>query len=139
WQYNGERLPFVAMCDADGVILLQHRWNGKLYKFSPLVYNDFNADIKAQVRLAKQDFDTDQYKFFHQVTVVGDSSDHSYVLRWSDDDYQTWSNDKTLSPGTRPYFMRSGKARRRAWELEYTHNSPSRLEALEVEYSIGDH
>jgi len=35
--------------------------------------------------------------------------------------------------------MRSGRARRRAWELEYTHNSPRRLEALEITYSIGDH
>lgn len=71
--------------------------------------------------------------------MIADSSEGSYILRWSDDDYATWSNDKILNPGDRPYFMRSGKARKRAWEIEYTHNSPSRVESLEVTYSIGDH
>lgn len=139
WQYNGGVLPFVSFCDADGVIVLQHTSNGKLYKLDPLVYNDFDVDITSKVTFAKQDFDTDSYKFYHQTTIIGDKPSGSYVLRWSDDDYTTWSNDKTLAATDRPYFMRSGKARRRAWEIEYTHNSPSRLEALEVTYSTGDH
>jgi hypothetical protein len=139
WQYNGGLIPFIAFCDANGVMVIQHKTNGKLYKFDPLVYNDFDCDITARIRLSKQDFDTDSYKFFQQTTVIGDTSQHSDILRWSDDDYTTWSGDKTLTAGDRPYFMRSGKARRRAWELEYTHNSPRRLEALEVTYSIGTH
>ena len=139
WQYNGGMLPFVSFCDADGIVVLQHSTNGKLYKLDPLVYNDFDVDIEARIRLAKQDFDTDVYKFYHQTTVIGDKATHAYVLRWSDADYTTWSNDKTLSVGNRPYFMRSGKARRRAWEIEYIHNSASRLESLEITYSLGDH
>lgn len=139
WQYDGGMFPFVYFCDADGVVVLQHGTNGKLYKLDPLVYNDFDADIEARIRLSKQDFDTDSYKFFHQTTIIGDKAAHAYTLRWSDDDYTTWSNDKVLSVGDRPYFMRSGKSRRRAWEIEYTHNSASRLEALEINYSIGDH
>lgn len=139
WQYNGGMFPFVSFCDADGDIVLQHTSNGKLYKLDPLVYNDFDVDIEARIRLAKQDFDTDSYKFYHQTTIIGDKSTGAYILRWSDDDYTTWSNDKALPITDRPYFMRSGKARRRAWELEYTNNSASRLEALEVTYSIGDH
>ena len=139
WQYNGGMLPFVYFCDADGDVVLQHATNGKLYKMDPLVYNDFDASIEARIRLSKQDFDTDSYKFFHQVVLVGDKPAGAYTLRWSDDDYATWSNDKTLPITDRPYFMRAGKARRRAWEVEYNHNSASRLEALEVTYSIGDH
>ena len=139
WQHNGHMMPFVSFCDANGIMVVQHATDGKLYKYDPLVYNDFDSEITARIRLSKQDFDTDSYKFFQQTTVVGDSCQHSDVLRWSDDDYTTWSNDKILNAGNRPYFMRSGKARRRAWELEYTHNSPRRLEALEITYSIGDH
>lgn len=139
WQYNGGMLPFVSFCDADGDIILQHTSNGKLYKLDPLVYNDFDADIEARIRLSKQDFDTDSYKFYHQTTVIGDKPEGNYILRWSDDDFNTWSNDKNLPITDRPYFMRSGKARRRSWEIEYTHNSASRLEALEITYSIGDH
>lgn len=139
WQYNGGMLPFVTFCDANGVVVVQHATDGKLYKLDPLVYNDFDASIASKVRLAKQDFDTDAYKFYHQTTLIGDKSTGSYTLRWSDDDYETWSNTKTLAAGSRPYFLRSGSARRRAWEIGYTDNSASRLEALEVTYSIGDH
>lgn len=139
WEYAGGMIPFVSFCEADGIILLQHKDNGIIYKLDPTVYNDFDADISARVRLAKQDFDTDSYKFFHQTVVIGDTPQHTDILRWSDDDYVTWSNDHVLQATDRPYFTRSGKARRRAWELEYTHNSPRRLEALEITYSIGDH
>jgi hypothetical protein len=139
WQYNGGMLPFNYFCDANGDLLLQHATNGKIYKLDPLVYQDFDQPIECRIRLARQDFDTDSYKFYHQTTIIGDRSTHSDILRWSDDDYVTWSNDKTLTAGDRPYFLRSGKARRRAWELEYTYNSARRLEALEITYSIGDH
>jgi hypothetical protein len=139
WQYNGGDLPFVSFCDVDGVCVIQHATNGKLYKVDPLVYNDFDVDITARIRLAKQDFESDAYKYFSKIVVIGDASQHSDILRWSDDDYVTWSADKTLTAGARPYFLRAGISRRRAWELEYTHNSPRRLEALEINYIIGEH
>ena len=139
WQYNGGVLPFNYFCDHGGLLLLQHSTNGKIYKLDSTVYQDFDADIECRVRLSKMDFDTDAFKFYHQTTIIGDKCVDTDILRWSDDDYVTWSNDKTLTAGHRPYFMRSGHARRRAWEVEYTHNSPRRLEALEITYSIGDH
>jgi len=140
WSFGSGAMPFMNFCDADGVAIIQHATNGKLYKFDPLVYNDFGSTtINNKIVLAKQDFDTDSYKFFHQITVIGDASTGTDVLRWSDDDYTTWSNAKTLSAGQRPYFLRSGKARRRAWELTYADDSPRRLEAVEITYSVGDH
>lgn len=139
WQHNGNKMPFNYFCDVDGTILLQHENNGKIYKFDSLVYQDFDAPITCRLRLAKQDFETDNYKFFHQITIIGDKPGGADVVRWSDDDYTTWSNDHSLPITDRPYYMRSGKARRRAWELEYTHNSHRRLEAIEITYSIGNH
>lgn len=139
WSYNGGALPFNNFCDANGIALLQHKNNGKIYKLDPNVYQDFGTNIQCLITLAKQDFDTDNYKFFHQITLIGDTPQHADVLRWSDDDYTTWTTDKTLAITNRPYFMRSGKARRRAWEFEYTQNSPRRLEAIEVNYTVGDH
>jgi len=140
WEFNGGRMPFMSFCDANGIAILQHESNGKLYKLDPLVYNDFDSTtITSKVILAKQDFDTDDFKFFHKFVIIGDSCTGTDTLRWSDDDYATWSNSKTLTTGLRPYFMRSGKARRRAWEISYAHNSPRRLEAVEITYSVGDH
>jgi hypothetical protein len=139
WQYDGGMFPFPTFCDADGILLLQHQSNGKIYKLSSQVYSDFDSEISCRITLAKLDFDTDKYKFFHKTAIIGDKSTGTDIIRWSDDDYTSWSNDYELTSGIRPYLMRSGKARRRAWELKYTDNSPRRLEALEVVYSIGDH
>jgi len=139
WQYNGGVFPFNSFCDANGTFLLQHNTNGKIYKLSPEIFSDFDADITVEITLAKQDFETDNFKFFTQTTLIGDSISSSVNLSWSDDDYDTWSSNKSLTPGNRPYFMRSGCARRRAWRLEHTDNSRLRLEALEVTYTVGDH
>lgn len=139
WQYNGGMMPFIYFADANGTLLLQHKTNGKIYKFDPLTYQDFDASITCRIRLAKQDFETDSFKFYHQITIIGDKPTSTDIVRWSDDDYTTWSSDYTLPATDRPYFMRTGKARRRAWELEYTHNSARRLEAFEITYSIGNH
>lgn len=141
WQYNGGVLPFGAFADKNGAVLLQHKTNGKILQLNLNVYQDTGGAatyaINTLVRFAKQDFDTDNYKFFQQVTVVGDAVADPIYLRWSDDDYGTWSNTKTLPTGTRPYFKRLGNARRRAWELSHTGNSALRLESLEVEYAVG--
>ena len=139
WQYDGGVFPFNNFCDANGTFILQHKTNGKLYEIDPEVFSDFDADITVEVVLAKQDFETDSFKFFTQTTIIGDSTAAPVNLSWSDDDYTTWSSDKPLTLGVRPYFMRSGCARRRAWRLEYTDNSRLRLEALEVTYTVGDH
>jgi len=139
WSYNGGMLPFVSFTDANGVIVFQHKDNGKLYKLSTEEYTDFDSPIECLIRMLKQDFDTDDFKFFHKFVIIGDNCTGTDTLRWSDDDYATWSNSKTLTTGLRPYFMRSGKARRRAWEISYAHNSPRRLEAVEITYSVGDH
>ena len=139
WNLNGGAFPFNNFCDANGVILLQHKTNGSIYKLNPEIFIDFNSDIDYYIRLAKQDFDTDNYKFFHQIVLIGDETTDSVEVRWSDDDYNTWSNIKYLHIGDRPYYMRTGVSRRRAWEIRHTGNSRVRLEALEIVYSIGEH
>lgn len=137
WQYNGGRLPFCAMADKNGEVLVQHESNGSIYKFDVETFNDFDTHIDVEIILAKQDFETDNRKFYYQTTIIGDYYAGNILLSWSDDDYTTWETDRTLSSGNRPYFMRSGAARRRAWRIKYTHNSRFRIEALEINYSIG--
>lgn len=139
WSYNNGMLPFNSFCDHNGLILLQHNTNGKIYRLNPEVFVDFDQNINYNIRLAKQDFDTDNYKFFHSLVLIGDETTHNVSVRWSDDDYNTWSTPVNLHIGDRPYHTRTGFSRRRAWELTHTGNSRIRLEALEILYSIGDH
>lgn len=141
WNYNGNALPFGAFTDLDGNILLQHKTNGKIYQLGITWYRDYDGAstylIEVVIRFAKQDFETDNRKFFNQVTVIGDKVLSPLYLSWSDDDYTTWSGTKTLPLGDRPYFKRLGSARRRAWQLTNSGDSMLRLESFEVEYSIG--
>jgi hypothetical protein len=86
----------------------------------------------------KYDFDLMDRKFMHSLDVVGDLTTGDTIdIRWSDDDYRTWSSWKTLNMSPRAYFKRLGHFRRRAFELLHTGNYPLRLEALEFEVDIG--
>ncbi len=139
WRYNNNVLPFVAYCDANGINLVQHATNGNIYKLDAEVFTDFDSDIEVNIVMAKQDFETDSYKFFQTITIIGDSIADNILLSWSDDDYDTWVTERPLSSATRPYYTRTGHARRRAWRLRHVGNSRLRLEALDINYSIGTH
>ncbi len=147
WDYLGGRLPFVDFAESPSNFLTFQHTNGTLYSMNPNKYMDetisesgiVTVSIDTQVVLSKQDMETDNYKFYHQTTIIGDSILDPIYLSWSDDDYQTWSTQKELTPGHRPYFTRSGHSRRRAWKIRYAGNSRLRLEAIELNYTIGDH
>lgn len=139
WRYNNNVLPFIAYCDANGVNLVQHKTNGNIYKLDAEVFTDFDEDIEVKIVMAKQDFETNSYKFYQNITIIGDNITDSIYLSWSDDDYGTWATERPLSTASRPYYTRTGHSRRRAWRLRHVGNSRLRLEALDINYSIGSH
>ena len=60
-------------------------------------------------------------------------------IRHTDDDYQTWSNYRTVDLSKpRAQLYQSGAARRRAWEFLITDPVPVRLDAAEVDFEIGE-
>jgi len=88
----------------------------------------------------KYDFDTYKRKFMHSFKVVADrySTGNSVNFKWTDDDYQTWSNTKTITlTDDFPAFLRLGSFRRRAFNITHALNYPLRIESVEVEYSLG--
>ena len=81
-------------------------------------------------------------KFMSRFSLIGDrpSADSNVTLYWSDDDYQTYSSSIAVSMNdVNPQLTRLGSSRRRAWKLTHTDNTPLRLEALEVTYTVGEH
>lgn len=129
-----------ATDDETGKAILQHATNGNIYYLDPFAYKDETLDIICDAVTSKADFDTMNRKFVSLVTIVGDINPSSspITIRWTDDDYQTWSNWKTLNLNTpRPYFARLGHFRRRAMQVRFVDNNPCRLEALEFEVSLG--
>lgn len=140
WDYGGANVfPFNYLTVEGQKVLLQHNTNGKIYELDSSVYEDFDQPISVNIVTTKYDFDSNKRKFFYKIEIVGDLVSSNIDLSWSDDDYQTWCNTKTLSLSSRPYFMRGGHARRRAFKLLHDANTPLRLEFIELIYTIGEH
>lgn len=145
WSSNSGDTHNVFGCDymadkEDGFAYLLHASNGSLYKLDPSVYQDDGTAILCELITNRYDMDTYHRKFLYSVKLVGDRYEGSndVTLYWSDNDYQTWSNAKTISmTDDFPAFHRLGSFRRRAFKLTHSGNDPLRVESLECEYKEG--
>jgi len=146
WSSNnaGSHTSFMCsyMCDAHtGAAYLLHNTNGTIYRLDPTVYADAGTNILVEIITNKYDMDTYKRKFLSNIRPVGDryTVGNTIDIRWSDDDYQTWSNVHTLGLSDDfPNMTRLGSFRRRAFDLKHALNYPLRLESLEVTYYEGD-
>ena len=78
----------------------------------------------------------------HSLKIVGDryETENNLSLYWTDDDYQNWSAEKSISlTDDYPAFQRLGAFRRRAFRLLHASDNPLRLESIEVEYTEGSY
>lgn len=114
--------------------------NGNLYKFLPSVYNDNTVPILSEITTNKFDMDTYKRKFMSNFRLVGDRYlNNKAYLRWSDDDYQTWSAYKEVNLSDDfPNQARMGSFRRRAFQIRHIEDQPLRLESFEITYQEGD-
>ena len=116
---------------------LLHNTDGYIYIVDPAVYRDDTTTILCDMYTSKWDDSSMNRKFMHNFNVVGDLGS-TYQVRWSDDDYVTYSNYNTLS-STRPFIARLGSFRRRSFHLRHDANEDFRVEALEFETDTGTH
>lgn len=118
--------------------LIQHYQTGVVYSVDPTVYQDAGLPITGLVRTAIYDGQTSLYKFFIELNVIGDQASTTVEIRYSDDDYQTWSAWRTVNmDNARKMLRQLGRARRRAFEVRHTDNTPMRLEGLDFELYLG--
>lgn len=125
----------------DGYAYLLHSTSGVLYKATPAIYQDDATSIITEIITNRYDMDTLNRKFMSNFRIVGDRySSNSITMRWTDDDYQTWSDWKTISlSDDYPNFAKLGSFRRRAFNIKHTSNNPLRMESFEVTYVEGEH
>lgn len=121
----------------NGKSALLHNTDGYVYILDPLVYTDNSTTILCDMYTSKWDDSSMNRKFMHNFNVVGDLGS-SFYIRWSDDDYITYSNYITLS-STRPFVARLGSFRRRSFHLRHDTDTDFRVEALEFETDTGTH
>lgn len=117
---------------------------GTIYVHSPTVYEDAVSGGVGQVIYYKcitsiQDSGTTKRKFYRRIEVVGDKCAGTLYIRHSDNDYASWSSYRNiLLSNSRAQLFTCGSARRRAWELSCQDNVPLRIEALEIDFDIGE-
>ncbi|MFI3217802.1 MAG: packaged DNA stabilization protein, partial [Methylococcales bacterium] len=127
----------TCSCANNGKMYVLHESDGRVAYFDQNTYQDTDQIIRCEVNTSVIDFGNYKRKFLHRLTVLGDLASNVIFIKWTDDDYQTWSNLKYLSVAIRPVFHRLGSFRRRAFNIYYTDNSPLRLDGLEFVYSEG--
>ena len=121
--------------DDSGKAIVQHSTNGKIYYMDPTVGTDDGVAIPMEVYTQKYDFDTMNLKSMQSIHIICDQvgTNTTMQLRWSDDDYRTWSDWRTINFNPRAYFVNLGSFRRRAFNLKYTGGIPFRCEAIEFD------
>lgn len=124
-----------------GAAYLLHTSDGTLSKLDVDNNRDVSTDILFEIVTNKYDMDSYNRKFMSLLRIVGDryATANTVDVSWSDDDYQTWSNTKTISlSDDYPAFQRLGSYRRRAFRIKHASNNPLRLESIECTYTEGD-
>lgn len=121
--------------------VVQHATNGKTYSVSMTAYEDDTGPIKVLWTSIPVDMENTYRKWFQSLAFVGDqqTDTSNLTVKYSDDDYKSWSSGWTINLQDRAYIKRLGSARRRAFKLEHEANTPFRMEALEIVYSQGEH
>lgn len=136
FQYN------FAVDKHQGYMYVLHNSDGTLNKVDVTSYQDNGVSILVDVTTNRYDMDTIKRKFMSNLRIVSDryEAGNSIDVRWTDNDYQSWSNTKIISLiDDFPNFARLGSFRRRAFNLKHNLNYPLRLESIEVSYYEGDH
>jgi hypothetical protein len=147
WSDNNSGSHVVFGCNYgtdvnEGYPYVLHKSNGILYKMKPDVYQDNAVNILVEIVTNRYDMDTIKRKFMSNARIVGDrySAANTVSLSWTDDDYQTWSNVKSIVLNDDfPNFARLGCFRRRAFRIQHASNYPLRMESLEVTFQEGEH
>ncbi len=128
--------PVSSSTAANGKQYMQHATSGALYEFSQSTYIDPIGAIAARIRTPKLDEGSTKYKTMASAELIGDKVSSTAVIRWSDDDYATYSNFRPVDLSiTRSRIRRLGNFRRRAFEILHLKNALLRMEALEIEGS----
>lgn len=92
-----------------------------------------DVPIRVLLRSSNLDAQTADKKFFDEAMLISDKQNGVAYIRYSDDDYDTWSTFLPLNTNLNATKVRRlGSAYRRAFELQHSEDTPFRAEALDI-------
>ena len=136
--YTESYFNAVAYSFCSGSDLLQGETDGIIYKIDPTYYDDNGNYINTKIKTIRIDGGESKRKFVSKAEIIADKIAATSLLRYSDDDYQTWSVYRPIDMSAkRSMLLRGGHTRRRAYEFRCTASVPLRLGALELDMELG--
>jgi hypothetical protein len=104
---------------------------------SPAVYADVTGPINTFIRTPPVTFGSLKQKRIAAMYVLADNIPTTIQLRYSDDDYNTFSTWRSVAMSSvRKMLQRCGMTRRRSWDMLHTDNTPLRLLQLELDIKV---
>lgn len=112
--------------------------DAKVVRFSSDYTDDDGALIDKRVRTAKFDAGNTSRKSFYSLTIVSDQVSANSLVRYTDDDYQTYSKFRSVSlSDDKSQLRRLGMFRRRAFEFRITDDVFVRISSIDADVEQG--
>lgn len=111
-----------------------------IHYFDEDLYQDADENYTFRIVTNKEDFDTYNRKSMHRLSVLADTTEaDAYIeVSWTDDDYKTYSDARSINLNQElPSTYQLGQFRRRAFKLVFEEDAPLRVEELEVDINKG--
>lgn len=127
---NGNYLPIAySTIDTNGKTLLLHESSGETFNFDALTFRDDGTLFSCEIYTPNYAQDV-RTKIIGRLDIVGDRVAGSTAeVRWSDDDYATWSAAQSVDLSLeRPGIADLGSFYRRAFHIKHRANTPFRVE-----------
>lgn len=126
--------PFGFYTNALSKDYLQHETSGKIYEISADYGDDAGAPIDWKVRTLPLNQGTVDKKTMARLSVVGDNTVGNLLVRYSDDDYSTFSKYRQIDLSTaNKQTRRLGDYRERALDFRYTGDNKIRIRSMDIE------
>jgi hypothetical protein len=137
-KYIEEPYDMAAYAYGGNLDLVQDSTTGSIYAVLSNSNVDHTAPIKYEIRTSKFDGGNNGHKYYAKMELIGDKVDGTAWVRYSDDDYQTWSKYRPVNlAAPRSQLYRTGRGRRRAYDIINYDDKPIRLEAIEITATEG--
>lgn len=132
--YTETYFKYTKYVNALGRDLLQHETNGTLCELVETAYSDVGNPVNVLIRTGKIDGGNINFKRFPCLDLIGNKVSGTAYVRWSDDDYVTYTKYRPVDLSlSRSVLRRLGSARRRSFDVKYLSSNSLQLAAIELE------
>ena len=113
--------------------------SGKLFAMAATDSGDSGVYINQLIRTQVLDGGNNEYKVFEAVDLIGDRVSGNALIRYSKDDYQSFSKYRKVDLSlVRSHLSRIGRARRISFDIRITDSVSTRLERMDIKLEGGE-